>query len=114
MPAKRVVRRPAALADLEQATRWYAVQGGVPPADEFVAAVHAGLTHVAAHPETGSARYGVSLGLTDLRCWALQSFPYLLCYENTAEVIDLWRVLHSARDIPILLEPLAGGVPDAR
>jgi toxin ParE1/3/4 len=35
-----------------------------------------------------------------LRSRALKGFPYLIFYVERENQIDVWRVLHSHRDIP--------------
>jgi len=41
--------------------------------------------------------------LPGLRFWPLQRYPYLVFYIELADHIDIWRVLHSQRDIPAWL-----------
>ncbi|MGE3293173.1 MAG: type II toxin-antitoxin system RelE/ParE family toxin [Geminicoccaceae bacterium] len=35
-----------------------------------------------------------------LQSWALRRYPYLVFYVERESMIDVWRVLHAARDIP--------------
>ena len=59
------------------------------------------LGHVARHPASGSARYAHELDLPELRFWRVRGYPYLLFYVEREDRIDLWRVLHGERDLPV-------------
>jgi toxin ParE1/3/4 len=48
-------------------------------------------------------RVAYELVIPDLRCWPLPHFPYLLMYVERDAAIDVWRVLHTRRDIPSTL-----------
>jgi len=50
-----------------------------------------------------SPRYAHALDLPGLRCWPLTRYPYLVFYLQQQDHIDVWRVLHSARDVPAWL-----------
>ena len=60
--------------------------------------------HIQRHPATGSPRYAHELNLPGLRFWSLKRFSYLVFYMEGPEVVDVWRVLHSRRDIPAWLQ----------
>ena len=47
----------------------------------------------------GRLRYAGELDLPGLRSWLVTGFPYLVFYVESAADIDVWRVLHAARDI---------------
>jgi toxin ParE1/3/4 len=91
---------PQAVSDLRQATAWYRKQSGEALALRWVEAVSAALGHVAAHPRAGASRYAVALNLGGLRFWPVQTFPYLIFYIEREAQVDVWRVLHSQRDVP--------------
>ncbi len=59
--------------------------------------------HIARHPGTGSLRYAHELDLAGLRFWPLRRYPYLVFYFPQPDHIDVWRVLHGARDLPAWL-----------
>ena len=42
-----------------------------------------------------------ALDLPGLRSWPLKRFPYLVFYVEHADHVDVWRVLHQNRDIPV-------------
>ncbi|HEY4065689.1 MAG TPA: type II toxin-antitoxin system RelE/ParE family toxin [Burkholderiaceae bacterium] len=104
MKAKRAVRRARAERDIDAAAEHYFAEGGTPLELRFVAALEAAIRHVATHPATGSARYAVELGVPGLRFWKLKRFPYLIFYVERVDHIDVWRVLHDARDLPAWLQ----------
>jgi len=39
--------------------------------------------------------------LPELRFWRVRDYPYLLFYVEREDHIDLWRVLHGERDLPV-------------
>ena len=49
-------------------------------------------------------QYAHELNLPGLRFWPLKRFPYLVFYVEHASHIDVWRVLHGKRDIPVWLQ----------
>jgi toxin ParE1/3/4 len=49
-------------------------------------------------------RYGHELDLPGLRSWALSRYPYLVSYVERPDHVDVWRVLHSQRDIPAWMQ----------
>ena len=50
-------------------------------------------------PHTGSLRFAYDFGIPDLRAWDLKRFPYVIFYMALGDRIDIWRVLHTSRDI---------------
>jgi toxin ParE1/3/4 len=44
------------------------------------------------------------LNLPGLRSWPLTRFPHLVFYVERPEHIDVWRVLHGRRDIPVWMQ----------
>jgi toxin ParE1/3/4 len=61
------------------------------------------ITVIFVHPASGSSRYAVELNLPGVGSWPLRRFPHLVFYVETKDCIDVWRVLHGARDIPTWL-----------
>lgn len=99
----RVVLRDLARLDIEGAVDWYRDHADVVTALRFVDAVGAGLRHLARHPGTGSPRYAAELDLPGLRSWPLDRFPYVVFYVEQPDHLDVWRVLHAHRDVPVWL-----------
>jgi len=66
----------------------------------FVDALEQAYGHISRNAATGSPRYAHELGLPGLRTWPLTNFPFLVFYLEAEDHIDVWRVLHTRRDIP--------------
>ena len=103
MKAWPVIPRAFAQEDVAQALDYYRDEAGEAVALGFVAALEQAFAHIARQPATGSPRYAHALNLPGLRCWPLTRYPYLVFYLQQADHIDVWRVLHAARDIPAWL-----------
>ncbi len=102
--------RERALADVEAAAQWYAREAGVDVADAFVAALEAAYARIARNPGIGSPRWAHAVGMAGLRSLPVGRFPWLVFYVELEDRIEIWRVLHGARDMPALLaEPEPGG-----
>jgi toxin ParE1/3/4 len=104
MILKPVVPRLLAQQDIEDATAYYLEEGGESPALGFIDGLERAFHHLGKHPGTGSPRYAHELNLPGLRSWPLSRFPYLIFYVEREEHIDVWRVLHSKRDIPAWMD----------
>lgn len=96
----RIQLRARAVADAEEAVDWYLLEAGPDVAMRFVTALETAYAHIAKHPGTGSPRWAHELDLPGLRGWALTGFPHIVFYTQLADRVEVWRVLHSARDIP--------------
>jgi len=103
MTARRVVRRERAERDIDEAAAHYRAEGGRDLELRFIDALEAAIRHVAAHPTAGSPRYATDLRTRELRFWPVKRFPYLIFYVARADRVEVWRVLHGARDIPAWL-----------
>lgn len=101
MKIKVVIAREQAARDIDQALDHYLATAGEGVAGAFVDALEQALSHVAGHPGTGSSRYAHELDLPKLKFW--RGYPYLLFYVEGEDRIDLWRVLHGERDLPVWL-----------
>jgi toxin ParE1/3/4 len=98
--AKPVVPRELANRDVDEAVAHYLKEAGAQVALGFVDALERAYRHIGRHPASGSSRYALELRLPGLRSWPLGRFPYVVFYVDIHECIDVWRVLHGARDIP--------------
>lgn len=101
--AKPVVPRLAASQDIEAAVEYLAREASFEVAMRFIDALKAACLHISTHPGSGSPQFGWDLGRPGLRVWPLKGFGYLAFYCEEENFVDLWRVLHSARDIPVSL-----------
>jgi toxin ParE1/3/4 len=95
-----IVRRPAANHDLLIAFRYYAREAGLRVADRFFADAEAAFARLASMPGLGT-RYEPHEPLyADLRYLPLSRFrDYLVFYRPLPDGIEVFRVLHGARDI---------------
>jgi toxin ParE1/3/4 len=97
---KPVLPRELANRDAEAAVDRYRREAGSDIALGFAEALQSAYRAIAEHPALGSPRYGQELGMPGLRSLALKGFPYLVFYVEREDRVDVWRVLHSRRDIP--------------
>jgi toxin ParE1/3/4 len=103
--AKPVRLRQLAAADVDDASEYYRRTAGEQTALDFIDAVERSIKRLRRSPHVGSLRFAYELAIPDLRAWPLHSFPYVVFYVATDEEIDVWRILHSRRDVPATLEP---------
>ena len=107
MRVKPVLPRGLASRDVDDAIAYYLDEGAEQAALRFVDALERAYEHIGRQPASGSPRYARELNLPGLRCWPLARFPYLIFYIEREDHIDVWRVLHGRRDIPVWMrEPL--------
>jgi toxin ParE1/3/4 len=97
---KPVVPRELAKRDVDEAIEHYLSEDAAEAALGFIDALERAYTHISRHPSSGSPRYAHELNLPGLRSWSLTRYPYLLFYVEQPDHVDVWRVLHSLRDIP--------------
>jgi toxin ParE1/3/4 len=101
---KPVIPRDLARRDLEDAVDYYVREAGTAVALRFVDSVESAYSVIARQPAAGSPRYAYELDLPGLRCWSVKRFPYLIFYVERDSHIDIWRVLHARRDIPVWMQ----------
>ena len=99
MSVKPVVLRDGASVDVDQAVAHYLEAAPESVAAAFIDALEEAYQHIGQLPSTGSPRIGQQQSLPGLRSWSIRGFPYLAFYVEEEDYIDLWRVLHAARDI---------------
>lgn len=104
MKSKAVIPRELANQDIEEAIAYYLSEAAEQAALGFIDALEQAYAHIGRHPGTGSSRYAHELNLPDLRVWSLTRYPYLVFYAEQPDHIDVWRVLHSQRDIPAWMQ----------
>ena len=100
MSVKPVIPRALANRDVDQAIDHYLDEGGERVGLGFIEALEKAYRHIARHPASGSPRYAQELDFPGLRAWPLKRYPYLVFYVERDDHIDVWRVLHSQRDLP--------------
>lgn len=103
MTPRPVVLRGRARHDIDKAIDHYSTVATAAVALAFIDALEETFRQVADHPASGSPRYADELALPGLRSCVVTGFPYLVFYVEREADIDVWRVLHAARDIPTWL-----------
>jgi toxin ParE1/3/4 len=104
MSAKPIIPRTRAEQDIDEAITHYLDEQAPRTASGFVDALETAYRHIARHPASGSSRYAHELDLPDLRSWPLSRYPFLVFYVECPQHIDVWRVLHTRRDLPVWLQ----------
>ena len=100
MKLKPIIARAQANHDIDEIIAYYLGESAEQAALGFIDALEDAYAHIARNPATGSLRYAYELNLPDLRFWPLTHYPYLVFYVEQSDHVDVWRVLHSKRDIP--------------
>lgn len=108
MKIKPVIARALATQDVEEAVGYYLGEKAEEAALGFIDALEQAYLHIGRHPATASNRYAHELDLPGLRSWPLKHCPYLVFYVELQDRVDVWRVLHSKRDIPAWLREEGG------
>lgn len=99
-----ILRRPAANRDLVDAYRYYAREAGVRIADQLFGKVEAASTRLAKHPGLGTRYAPDEPYFADLRYLPVAGFrSFLIFYRPIPEGIEIYRVLHGARDVDSIL-----------
>ena len=87
--------------DLQAAAR-YIRQHNPTAARGFLVAAYDTFEFLARHPGAGRPR--ADLGFAEVRSWRVEGYRnYLVFYRETADGIQIWRVLHGAVDLPTRL-----------
>lgn len=103
MTIRPVIPRALANRDVDEAIAWYLSENAPQAALGLINTLEQAYSRMARHPATGSTRYAHELNLAGLRSWPLKNCPYLVFYVEQADSINVWRILHSQRDIPAWL-----------
>lgn len=109
MNPKPVVLSDRASVEVAQVVRHYSSTASSDVARSFAGAVRDAVQHLSLFPATGSTPFDLPLHWPALRSWPVSGFPYLQLYVESDDAIDIYRVLHTARDIP---ESLRDGMED--
>ncbi len=92
--------RSAAAADIDDAIAYLGRDAGGAVTVAFIDALENAINHITRSPNAGSLRFAFELGIPELRAWGLRRFPYVIFYVPLGDRIDIWRVLHTRRDLP--------------
>ena len=100
MSGKPLVLRERARRDIDEAVEHYLAEAGEAVALAFIDALEDACRRIGDQPAGESPRYAHELDIPGLRARPVGKFPYLVFYVEREADIDVWRVLHGARDIP--------------
>ena len=100
MTERQAHLRSRAASDINDAIAYLRDEAGDTVALTFIDALENGISHITRSPNAGSLRLAYELGIPELRMWGLRRFPYVIFYVPLGDNIDIWRVMHTRRDIP--------------
>ena len=109
MNAKPIALRERARRDVDEAAAYYLEEAGPAVAEAFIDAMEEVFRHVGERPASGSPRYAHELDIPGLRFRPAGKFPYLVFFIERDNSIEVWRVLHGARNIPERMRESNGG-----
>src|SRR4051812_19810233 len=96
--------REAVPDDLEEIIDYLAAHS-TEAADRFILAVHSTLEDLSIMPGKGSLKHFRAKRLRELRSWGVSGFEnYLILYCAVDGGIDVWAVLHGARNLAKILK----------
>ena len=104
MKVNPVVPREQSIRDIDEVITYYLEEDAEQAALGFINALERAYTHIGRYPDTGSLRYAHELNLPGLRVWPLTRYPYWVFYVVRSDHVDVWRVLHGQRDIPLWMQ----------
>ena len=96
--------RARARRDVETADTYYKSEAGFAVSRAFLRAVDGAVGLLRQQPTAGSTRWSLYARDPELRSWPLKGFPYLIFYRHGPSGIDVIRVLHTSRDLPVTLQ----------
>lgn len=103
--SRRVVVRPLAESDLDEQALHIA-KDSVSAALRFLDAAQAAFDRLHSFPEIGRAREFLHPDLKGVRSWPIPKFEkHVVFYRLSGDLIDILRVVHSARDLDSILGP---------
>ena len=100
---KPAIRSAIAELDVLAALDWYALEAPH-MAGPFVNALEKAVSRIERNPGVGSPRYAHALDIPHLRFWPLTKFPYAVFYIGHETHLDVIRMVHMSRDIPVTLQ----------
>jgi toxin ParE1/3/4 len=103
--SRRVVVRPLAQSDLDEQAL-YIAQDSVDAALRFLDAAQTAFGRLRSFPEIGRSREFLHPDLRNVRSWPIPKFEkHVIFYRLAGEVVDVLRVIHSARDLESIFGP---------
>lgn len=99
MPPRPVQLRERAAVDIDEAVDFYLDEADADVALRFVDAVERAFGQTGRSPLSGSLRFSYEIEIPGLRVRPLPRFPYLVFYVVGDGVVEVWRILHTRRDV---------------
>jgi len=96
--------RPRAEADLVEAARYYAQEGGLALGERMFDAAIAALEPIERMPAMGSPRLGQLCDIPGLRSWRVAGFPMQWLYFEAPDHLDVVRLVGDRQDILAILQ----------
>ncbi len=100
MASRSVRLRERAAIDIDRVADHYLANAGAEVALRFVDAVERAVGQIGRSPHSGSQRFSYELEIPGMRVRPVTRFRYLVFYVVGDEILDVWRILHTRRDIP--------------
>lgn len=101
----RLVIRPRAQTDIEDAFDYYVAEAGFDVGLRFLDGASQTFQLIATKPSLGSPRGWLNERLTGLRSWHVTGFdPYRVFYLATGETVEILRVLHGAQNTDAMIQ----------
>jgi toxin ParE1/3/4 len=103
--SRRVVVRPLAKEDLDEQAL-YIAKDNVAAALRFLDAAESAFSRLSHMHEVGSRREFARPELANVRSWPIPGFEkHVIFYQSAGGVVDILRVVHSARDLERIFGP---------
>jgi toxin ParE1/3/4 len=104
LAAKPVQFRDLATVDLDSAADSHVVNADLDVAVRFVDAVEVTARRMGKNPGLGFLRFAYELAIPGLRAMTVGRFSSGLFYVERDDAVDVWRLLHTSRDISTTLQ----------
>lgn len=91
---------PSAVCDLDEILEYILEHGGPEPALHVHRRLHDGFRKIGSQPGIGHSRD--DLADESLRIWPV--FSYLIIYRPETRPVQVVRVIHGARNVPMVIE----------
>ncbi len=106
MTAERVIHKAGfATADINELADYYRKEAGYAVALRFIDNAERAFDQLLTMPSIGALLGLDELPYEDIRRWQIDGFRNLIIlYRETADGIEIVRVLHTSRDITVLLK----------
>ena len=104
MPTQPVRLRERAVTDIDESVAHYLAEAGADVALRFVDDVERAVRRIERAPRSGGLRFSYELEIPGLRALPLGHFPFLVFYVVGDEFVDVWRVLHTRRDVAAAID----------